>query len=249
MDKTEYKKTNVDYYVPFNIFKLDESTDTITVKDSTGVLFSQVVTEFRNDFIVPKDISINLKVKDKTPLKLFEYEMDYGFYRLLYMQYTADKTFEHKEDGSLVENKDVIDIICLNSALDRSSSSDKTIFLVSDVVSLSQEFDKYADFIDNVFDSIQETSYGFLDMETLLEDNISDFEIYYVDRAYEIHDLEDVAKADYHHFKKLVDYDHLEAVFRQFDYSSPKIFKSGEFSWHNIFMRYIQSQTKNLSLE
>ena len=248
MDNYTNNEKEKEYYVPFNIYNRDKDTDKIVLKDSTSVKFSQVVTEFRSDFIVPKNISINLKLKDKTPLKLFEYEMDYGFYHLLHMQYT-DKVMDHDKDGSLKEAAEGIDIICFNSAIDRQSSSDSSIFLISDVVSLDHEFDRYADFIDNVFDSIAETSYGFLDMETLLEDTINEFDIYYMDRAYEIHDLEDVAKADYQHFKKLVDYNHLEAVFRQFDYSYPKIFKYGEYSWHNIFMRYIQSKTKNLSLE
>jgi hypothetical protein len=255
--RSDELKKNI--YIPFTIFhkakKLDEDgkilsiDDNITIKDVTSVQFDKVKSEFGQDFERIKDVSINLKINDITPLRLYEYEQDYGYIRLLYMTYTDKINVYHPESSIYVEEKDIIDIICLDTGTDKMYSSDSSIFLISDVVSLNQEFEKHIGLLENAFEDGAPTGNDcIIELESLLEGNLPEFEIFYMDAAHEIHDLQDVAVANYQHFKKLTDCNHLEAVFRQFDYSHPSVFKRGEFSWHNLFMKYIQSQTKNLSL-
>jgi hypothetical protein len=250
---------NKNIYVPFTIFhkakKFDEegniisTDDHVSIKDVTSVQFEKVKSEFGQDFDRIKDLSINLKINEVTPIRLYEYEQDYGYIRLLYMTYTDKINVYHPESSLYIEEKDKIDIICLDNGTDKLYSSDPSIFLVSDVVSLGQEFEKHVGLMENVFeDGASAGNNNLIELESLLEGNLPEFEIFYMDSAHEIHDLHDVAVANYQHFKKLVDYNHLEAVFRQFDYACPSVFKRGEFSWHNLFMKYIQEQTKNLTL-
>ena len=246
-------------YVPFTIFhkakKVDEDgnvisvDDKISIKDLTSVQFEQVKSEFGQDFDRIKDVSINLKINDISPLRLFEYDRDYGYLRILYMTYTDKINVYHPESSLYIEEKDRIDVLCLDTGFDQMYGTDSTIFLVSDVISLDKEFEKHIGLLENTFEDGEifdgECMIG---LENLLEGNLPEFEILYMDAAHQIYSIADIAKADYQHFKKLTDYNHLEAVFRQFDYSKPSVFKRGEFSWHNLFMKYIQEQTKTLTL-
>ena len=105
--RSDELKKNI--YIPFTIFhkakKLDENgkilsiDDNITIKDVTSVQFDKVKSEFSQDFERIKDVSINLKINDITPLRLYEYEQDYGYIRLLYMTYTDKINVYHPESS------------------------------------------------------------------------------------------------------------------------------------------------------
>ena len=229
-------------YVPFTIFTENEEGK-IEIKDQTSLQMSKVKTEFGHDFKSVKDISLNLKVNAMTPVRLYEYEEDYGYYRLLYMTF-RDKD-KHTKDNLIVEDTTKIDIICLDTGTDKLYHADPTIFLISDVVSLDQEYEHYVGFTENIFEDTTEfTENGIINLEKLLTGGLSEFELLYMDKAHEIHNINNVAFADYYSFKKLNE--KLEVIFRQLDYATPKVLKAASFSWHNLYMKYIQSETKEL---
>jgi hypothetical protein len=233
-------------YIPFTIFGKDEEGK-FFIKDKTSVKLSNVMGEFGNTFSRINHISMNLKVSAISPLRLYEYDKDYGYYRLLHMVYNEATNEKILEDSTKITDVDRLYILCLNTGTDKVFHPDSTIFLVSDVVNLKDVYEDYVNFSKHIFeDNTVDTEYGIIDLNDLLEGNIPEFELLYMDKAYAIHTMYNVAKADYFHYKKIVD--KLETVFKQIDYSDEMIFKKGTHSWHTILMKELQAETKTLIL-